>query len=177
MPRLAWLLMIALGPTLAAQVPSDTGARPDRAADQLRDSIRQRWHAHVRSTLGLSDAQAAQLRETEQRYEQQRQPLRARQRAVNQALRAELASGSPNQDRVTQLMNEQQQHRAELQRIDRSEDGEMQGYLTPVQRARYQEERRRFQERVREVVQQRQQQRRLAPTPGPRARPGRRPRP
>jgi hypothetical protein len=42
----------------------------------------------------------------------------------------------------------------------------MQGYLTPVQHARYQEERRRFQERVAEVVRHRREARRELPGAG-----------
>jgi hypothetical protein len=72
-------------------------------------------------------------------------------------------------------MNERQQNRLALQEVDRREDGEMQHYLTPVERARYQEERRRFQERVRDLVQQRRQQRQ--PRPPRQARPPGRKRP
>jgi Spy/CpxP family protein refolding chaperone len=171
------LLLLAPGPGgLPAQAPADSGPRPNSAeTEQLRAQIRQRWNTHLRATLGLTDDQAAKLEDTERRHEAERQPIRARQRAISQALDAELASGSPNQDRVTQLMNERQQNRLALQEVDRREDGEMQHYLTPVQRARYQEERRRFQERVRDLVQQRRQQRQ--PRPPRQARPPGRKRP
>src|SRR2546426_386692 len=107
MRRLGWMLMIALAPALGAQEQSDSGALPtaDAAqAEQLRREIRQRWNEHVRSTLGLSDDQTGQVQATEQRFEQQRQPVRARQRQINQTLNAELSAGTPNEDRVKQLM-------------------------------------------------------------------------
>ena len=176
MKRLACILVLALAPALAAQVPGDSGVAPppDGAeAGQLRAQVRQRWATHVRSTLGLSDDQAGKLEATEQRFEQQRQPIRARQRQINQALNAELATQAPNQDRVKQLMSERQQNQLKLQQVNRDEDREMQGYLTPVQRARYQEERRRFQERVAELVRHRREERQRPPLP--RARPRRRP--
>jgi len=176
MKRLACILVLALAPALAAQVPGDSGVAPppDGAeAGQLRAQVRQRWAAHVRSSLGLSDDQAGKLDATEQRFEQQRQPIRARQRQINQALNAELAAQAPNQDRVKQLMSERQQNQLTLQQVNRDEDREMQGYLTPVQRARYQEERRRFQERVAELVRHRREERQRPPLP--RARPRRRP--
>lgn len=179
MKRLAWILMLAATPLLAAQVPDDSGVTTpaDQAeAQQLRKQIRQRWTEHVRSTLGLSDDQAGKLDATEQRYEEQRQPIRARQRQTNAALNAELASRNPNQDRVRELMNQRQQNQLDLQQVNRNEDREMQGYLTPVQRARYQEERRRFQEQIRAALQQRREQRRQVPG-RPRLRPRRRPRP
>src|SRR5206468_12956437 len=108
------------------------------------------------------------LQGTEQRFETQRQPLRVRQREINQTLNAELAAGTPNEERVTQLMNDRQETQRKLQEINRREDGEMQAYLSPVQRARYQEERRRFQERVAEVVRHRREERRQVPGGGPR---------
>ena len=177
MPRLAWVLMVALAPTLGAQQRSDSGAIPADApeARQLREQIRQRWNEHVRSTLGLSDDQTVKVQATEERFEQQRQPLRARQRRINQDLNAELSAGTPNEDRVKQLMNERQENQLNLQQANRDEDREMQRYLTPVQRARYQEERRRFQDKVAELIRHRQQQRRQQGM-GPRAA-RRRPRP
>ena len=178
MKRLACILVLALAPALAAQVPGDSGVAPPPPSDgaeagQLRAQVRQRWAVHVRSTLGLSDDQAGKLEATEQRFEQQRQPIRARQRQIKQALNAELAAQAPNQDRVKQLMSERQQNQLKLQQVNRDEDREMQGYLTPVQRARYQEERRRFQERVAELVRHRREERQRPPLP--RARPRRRP--
>src|SRR5256714_13622060 len=70
-------------------------------------------------------------------------------------------------------MSERQQNQGKLQGVNRDEDREMQGYLTPVQHARYQEARRRFQERVAEVLRHRREQRRqvLGPRGGGRKRP------
>jgi Spy/CpxP family protein refolding chaperone len=176
MRRFVWVLWLAALPALKAQQPADSGARPEAAeAGRLREQIRQRWNAHVRATLGLSDAQAAKLQETERRFEERRAPIRARQRAVNRELEAELASGSPNEQRVSELMNERDENRRKLLDLDRSEDQEMQGYLSPAQRARYQAERQRLRERVAELLRQRREQRPGVP-PG-RGVPRRRPRP
>ena len=99
MKALAWVLMFAATVPLVAQEPEDTVAAPPNGAEaqELRERIRQRWNEHVRSTLGLSDDQTARLQTTEQRFEGQRQPIRAHQREITQALNAELASGTPNQ--------------------------------------------------------------------------------
>ena len=186
MTRLVWILMITVVPVLAAQEPGDSGrgagaeagagagAGAGGQAEQLRQRIRQRWSAHVRTTLGLSDAQTTKLQGTEQRFEEQRRPLRARQREITETLKGELAAADPNQERVTQLINDRQENQRQLQEINRGEDREMQAYLSPVQRARYQEERRRFQERVAEVVRQRREERR--PMPGARGGVRKRPR-
>jgi Spy/CpxP family protein refolding chaperone len=177
MKRLACILVVVLSPALAAQGP-DSSATPqaDQAeAGRLRAQIRHIWNEHVRSTLGLTDDQATKLQATEQRFDEQRQPIRAQQREINQALSTELASGTPNQDRVKQLLNERADNQLKLQQINRSEAREMQGYLTPVQHARYQEARRIFQDRIAKAREQRREERQRLPAPGPR--PRRRPRP
>src|SRR6266576_2458762 len=171
MKSLVWVLLLATTLPLTAQEPEDTAAAlpPNGGgaeAQQLRKQIRQRWNEHVRSTLGLSDDQTVKLQTTEQRFEGQRQPIRARQREINQALNTELGLGTPNQDRVRQLVNERQDNQLKLQQVNRDEAREMQGYLTPVQHARYQEERRRFQERVADLVRHRREARRQMPGPG-----------
>jgi len=138
MKSLVWVLMLTTTLPLVAQEPEDSTATPSNGAEaqQLRKQIRQRWYEHVRTTLALSDDQATKLQGTEQRFEEQRQPLRARQREINQTLNGELAAGTPNQERVKQLINERQENQRKLQELNRSEDREMQGFLTPVQRAR-----------------------------------------
>jgi len=168
MKSLVWVVMLATTLPLVAQEPADTAAAPPNGAEaeRLRTQIRQRWNEHVRSTLGLSDDQTTKLQATEQRFEGRRQPIRARQREINQTLNAELASGTPNQDRVKQLVNERQDNQLKLQQVNRDEAREMQGYLTPVQHARYQEERRRFQERVAEGVRHRREAQRQMPGRG-----------
>ena len=179
MKSFVWILMLTMAQTLVAQLPGDSeSAAPDGAqARDLRKRIRQRWNEHVRSTLALSDEQTAKLQGTEQRFEEQRQPIRARQREVNRSLNAGLVSGTPNQDRVRQVIDERQDNQLKLQQVNRDEAREMQGYLTPVQHARYQEERRRFQERVADVVRQRREARRQLPERGPRGGVRKRPRP
>jgi len=139
--RLAWIVMITLASALAAQEPATSGlASSVRAGQQLRHGSGSAGAARAHDA-GLSDEQTTKLQGTEQRFEEQRQPLRARQRE-SRDLNGELAAGTPNQEHVKQLMNERQENQRKLQEINRSEDREMQAYLSPVQRARYQEERR-----------------------------------
>ena len=176
MKRLVWMLFLFVTSVLVGQEPGDSGQGPPAngpEAQQYRKEIIQRWNKHVRETLGLTDDQAKKLQETEGRFDEQRRPIRARQREINQQLNNELASGTPNQDRVKQLINERQDNQLKLQQFNRDEAREMQGYLTPVQHARYQEERRKFQERVAQVMRQRREERRemVRPRAGPRKRP------
>src|SRR2546422_10108187 len=98
MKSLVWVLMLATTLPLVAQEPGDSGATPSNEAEaqQLRKQIRQRWYEHVRTALALSDEQTTKLQGTEQRFEEQRQPLRARQREINQTVNRELAAGTPD---------------------------------------------------------------------------------
>src|SRR5438876_7642121 len=173
MKHVLFVMLLALVlPALEAQTRSDTSG--DAEAEQLRQQIRQRWNARVRQDLNLSDDQAAKLQGTEQKFTQQRVDLAQRQRAINDALRGQLQPGvAANSDSVRRLMDARDRNRAALAEIERNENREVSGYLTPVQQARYQMMRQRLQERISEMRRQRRQQ--LLPPRG--ARPGVRRRP
>ena len=174
MRHILLVLLCALTRPLTAQNPPDTGEAAQ--AQQLRERIRERWHQVVRTQLGLTPDQATKLQATEDRFAAQRRDIAQRQRGVQEALRGQLQPGvAANADSVRRLMDARDQNRAALAQIERDEDKEVTGYLSPVQRARYQIMRQRLQERISEMRRQRRQQ--LLPPRG--ARPGvrRRPRP
>jgi hypothetical protein len=62
-----------------------------------------------------------------------------------------------NSDSVRKLMDGIQAGRAEMVRIEQDQDREMSGYLTPVQRARYQQMRERLMQRVGEMRMERRE--------------------
>ncbi|HMC35869.1 MAG TPA: hypothetical protein VKH65_15730 [Myxococcales bacterium] len=170
MKHVLFVMLLALVlPALEAQTRSDTSG--DAEAEQLRQQIRQRWNAHVRQDLNLSDDQAAKLQGTEQKFTQQRVDLAQRQRAINDALRGQLQPGvAANSDSVRKLMDARDRNRAALAEIDRNENREVSGYLTPVQQARYQMMREQLRRRIQEI---REQRRRRGEMMGPRRGPGR----
>src|SRR6266571_2037231 len=163
MMRFLFVMLLALVlPALAAQTPADTSG--DAEAEQLRQQIRERWNARVRQDLNLSDDQAAKLQGTEQKFTQ-------RQRTVNEALRGQLQPGvAANSDSVRRLMDARDRNRAALAEIERNENREVSGYLTPVQQARYQMMREQLRRRIQEI---REQRRRRGEMMGPRRAPGR----
>ena len=123
--------------------------------------------------LNLSDDQAAKLQGTEQKFTQQRVELAQRQRTVNEALRGQLQPGvAANSDSVRRLMDARDRNRTALAEIERNENREVSGYLTPVQQARYQMMREQLRRRIQEI---REQRRRRSEMMGPRRAP-RRPR-
>jgi len=156
MKRTAWLLVLLAAPALAAQQTGDSGR--GMPAERLRQQIRQRWNAQVRRQLDLTDDQAAKVRATEDRFFQRRREIQQRQRAVLQGLREQLQPGvAADADSVRRLMDAREGNRAAIAQLDRDEDQEMAGYLTPVQRARYQLMRQRLQERIADMRRQRRQ--------------------
>src|SRR5207245_5912047 len=110
------------------------------------------------------------------------------QRAINEGLRGQLRPGvAANSDSVRKLMDARDRNRATLAEIDRNENREVSGYLTPVQQARYQMMREQLRRRIQEIREQRRRRsemmgprrapRRPREAKPPRRRPPRRPRP
>src|SRR2546422_167545 len=155
MKRFFWVLLLATAaPALPAQNPPDTSDEAE--AQQLRQQIRERWSQRVRQDLSLSDEQAAKLQATEQKFMQQRIDLAQRQRDINEALRGQLQPGvAANPDSVRRLMDGRDRNRAALAQVERDEDKEVGGYLTPVQHARYQMMREQLRRRIQEIREQR----------------------
>lgn len=165
--------------TLAvAQQPSDTGE-----AERLRAQIEERFSQHVQQQLKLTADQATKLRASQERFGTQRRTLLRQQLERRRALEDQMQPGvAANADSVKKLMDANQAARAQMLKIEQDEDREMAGYLTPVQRARYQQMREQFMRRVAEMRAQRRGEGggRMGPGmgPGQRTRPeGRRPRP
>jgi hypothetical protein len=174
-----WMLSVAvlLVPGLAAQEPLPPRGRPDSAeAERLRVQIEERFAQHVQQELRLTPDQATKLRASQERFGTRRRALMRQQIERRMALQDQMQPGvAANGDSVKKLMDGFQAGRAEMLKIEQDEDREMAGYLTPVQRARYQMMRQRLFERVNEM---REQRRGGRVGPGPRARPqGRRPGP
>src|SRR2546427_1384174 len=133
-----WMILFALAvfappPSVRAQQPDSSGVE-DPDVQALRRQIRQRWHEHVRQTLGLSDEQAGKVQATEDRFEQQRVQYRGHLRDINRQLNGEMLSGTPNNERVNQLIQQRQETRMRLEQLNRDEDTETAGALSPPQR-------------------------------------------
>lgn len=161
MRRFHALLILALAPAmLRAQAGADSASQ----ADNLRQAIRTRWHEHIVTQLQLSGDQATKLQATEDKYDGIRQPIQRRQVEIAGELNRQLQPGvGANNDVVNKLMAERQDNRGKLQDIDRQQDQEMAGYLTPVQRVRYQRQRELFIHRVQQFREGRQQGRPFRP--------------
>jgi len=177
MKRLWLALSLVLAPGLVAQEP--TPARPDTAeAERLRARIEERFSQHVQQELRLTPDQSTKLRASQERFGTQRRALMRQQLERRRALEDQMQPGvAANADSVRKLMDGNQAARAQMLKLEQDEDREMAGYLTPVQRARYQRMREMLMRRVNEMREQRRGER-VGPgarPPGQRL-PGRRPR-
>lgn len=155
MRRSLAVLILALVP---AALTAQAGADSANQAATLRQLIRARWHQHIVTQLQLSPDQASKLQATEDKYDGLRQPIQQRQVAIAGQLNQQMQPGvAANNDVVTKLLAERDDNRAKLQDLERQQDQEMSGYLTPVQRVRYQRQREMFVHRLQQVREEHRQ--------------------
>jgi hypothetical protein len=166
-------ILLALTLAVVQQPPLRAPGTDTAEAGRLRRRIEERFAARVQQELGLTADQATKLRATQERFGERRRTLIRQQMGRRMALQGQMRPGeAANADSVKRLMDGLQAGRGEMLKLDQDEDRDMAGYLTPVQRARYQMMRQRFQERVNEM---REQRRGRMGDGGGRGRPGRRP--
>ncbi len=139
MRRLVLALGLAVLPAvLSAQAGGDSSAQ----VESIQKQIRQRWHQHIVTQLQLNSDQASQLQATEDKYDGMRRPIQRRQVEIAEELNRQMQPGvAADNDAVARLLAEREDNRAKLQDLDRQQDREMAGYLSPVQRVRYQRQR------------------------------------
>ncbi len=113
--------------------PQDTPEERAKLEQQFRAQIAQ----IVRQRLQLSDDQFRQLLSTNQRFEVQRRDLVRQEREVVLGLREEQLSATPNQNRVSSLIDKRLELEQQRLAITQQEQRELGGFLTPVQRAQY----------------------------------------
>jgi Spy/CpxP family protein refolding chaperone len=156
MNRFVLVVTLALASTLSAQEPV-TPARPDTAeAERLRAQIEERFSQRVQEELRLTPDQAAKLRASQEKFGGQRRTLMRQQIERRRALDDQMQPGvAANADSVKRLMEANQNGRAQMLKLEQDEDREMATYLTPVQRARYQQMREGLMRRVMEMRAQR----------------------
>jgi Spy/CpxP family protein refolding chaperone len=154
-------LLLGLAFSVAAQ-QGPAGLAPRQGAPdtigraRLEGQIRQGFGRLVRQRVGLSEDQMALLGPVSQRYEQQRRQLQVEERDTRVALRASIrnaATADPKQvDQLLQKMVDIQKRRTLLLE---SEQRDLAGIMTPIQRARYMA----LQEQVRRRLEQMRQRR------------------
>ncbi|MFL5557403.1 MAG: hypothetical protein ACJ794_02105 [Gemmatimonadaceae bacterium] len=154
-PLTRFLAVAAFATAFAAQPAQGqevrgAGASAERPA--LEKQFRQRLAKLAQERIGLTDAQMAQLEQSNARYAPQLNKVAADERDIRRQLRQELTASQPNQQRVGDLLDASL--RLQKQRIDivESEQRDLAKFMTPVQRARYIALQQQFRQRARELA-------------------------
>ncbi len=131
----AFVLSGLVAGSAIAQRP--TAARsPDRAA--LEQQFRERAAKLAQKKLGLTDAQLAQLEQSNARFGPQLNQLIQQERETRRQLRQEMSSGDKaNQQHVSELLDASINLQKQRISIVEAEQKDLARFLTPTQRAGY----------------------------------------
>lgn len=153
--RVLWIVCsMAAATTLAAQQPGDSGMAGDSVRmDSLRQRVLDRFRTRAHEVLKLTPDQAAKFDSVQSNTWAERRQLMMERRRINVALQDQMQPGvAANADSVSRLLDARRQVTEQLFQVDDREDREMAGFLSPVQRAKYQEFRQHFRERIAEAA-------------------------
>ena len=135
MLRLAVLaLFVSVVPARAQRATTAApGTRP-----ALEQQFKERAAKLTQQRLGLTDAQLDKLEQSNARFAPQHQQLAAQDRDIRKQLRQEMTAGdAANQKRVSDLLDATLRLQKQRIALVESEQKDLAGFLTPVQRARY----------------------------------------
>jgi hypothetical protein len=131
------MMLVSLVVPATVHAQAVTSAPPgNRAA--LEQQFRERTARLTKQRLGLTDAQLDRLEKTNARFAPQLRQLVMQEREIRRQLRQEMTAGnSANQQHVSDLLDGALRVQKQRIAIVESEQKELAGFLTPVQRARY----------------------------------------
>lgn len=132
---LAAVFLLPIATPVMAQLVNPA-ASPDRAA--LEQQFRERSAKLAQQRLGLTNAQLAQLEESNARFAPQLNQLAVQERDTRRQLRVEMTSGNQaNQQHVSDLLDNSVRLQKQRIALVEAEQKDLARFLTPVQRARY----------------------------------------
>ena len=150
--------LISIGLGLTAGVAHAQPVRaPEAAANrpELEQQFRQRVAKLAQNRIGLTDAQMAQLEQSNARFAPQFNQIAAEERETRRQLRAEMtSSGPPNQQHVSDLLDKSVQLQKQRIAIVETEQKDLSRFMTPVQRGRYIALQQQFRRRSQELARQ-----------------------
>ena len=153
-PLLSLVILTLLVSTARADAQAVTPPPAgNRAA--LEQQFRERTARLAQQRLGLTDPQLRRLEQTNARFAPQLRQVAAQERNVRRQLRQEMMAGnSANQQRVSDLLDAAIRLQKQRIAIVESEQKDLAGFLTPVQRARYIALQTQFRKRAEELSRQ-----------------------
>ena len=123
-----------LGATDAGAQPSDSNARKRPILEQ---QLRERMAEVTRKRLQLSDVQMVKLQAVNSGYAPQLGKLAGDERATRQQLRVQLSGANPDEAEVGRLLDTMLRIQRQRLTLLESEQKDLSGFLTAVQRAKY----------------------------------------
>src|SRR5665647_2343065 len=134
--RLTTLALALSGAAAYAQPVTAPVTKANRLA--LDQQFRERVAKLTQDRIGLTDAQMAQLAQSNARFAPQLSQVAAQERETRRQLRQEMTSGGqPNQQHVSDLLDASLRLQKQRISIVEAEQKELARFMTPVQRARY----------------------------------------
>lgn len=139
-----------VGSIAGAQAVS--GTRPNSSRPELEQQFRARVAKLAQTRIGLTDAQMAQLTQSNARFAPQLIQLAGQERETRQQLRMELTSQQPNQQHVSDLLDASVRLQKQRIAVVEAEQKDLARFMTPVQRARYFALQQQFRRRAQELA-------------------------
>jgi len=131
----AALSLLLVATSITAQTPAGS-ATPNRAA--LEQRFREQSARVAQQRLGLTDAQLAQLSQSNARFAPQQNQLVIQERETRRQLRIEMTAGNQaNQQHVSALLDDALRLQKQRIALVEAEQKDLARFLTPVQRAGY----------------------------------------
>jgi protein CpxP len=153
-PTLSLVILAMFASRLSVHAQTVTAPQTgNRAA--LEQQFRERTARLTQERLGLTDAQLRRLEQTNARFAPQLRQLVTQERDIRRQLRQEMMAGnSANQQHVGELLDASIRLQKQRIAIVESEQKDLAGFLTPVQRARYIALQAQFRKRAEELSRQ-----------------------
>jgi periplasmic protein CpxP/Spy len=153
------VLSLIVTPVMIAQ-SANAAANPRRAA--LEQQFRAQSAKLAQQKLGLTDAQLAQLEQTNARFAPQMNQLVTQERDTRGQLRVEMTRGSQaNQQRVSDLLDNSIKLQKQRIALVEAEQKDLARFLTPTQRAGYIALQAQFRKRAQELTRRNGGQRKM----------------
>jgi protein CpxP len=153
-PMLSLVILALLAFSVRAD-PQAVAPPPAGNRAALEQQFRERTARLAQQRLGLTDAQLRKLEQTNARFAPQLRQLVAQERDIRRQLRQEMLAGnSANQQHVSELLDASIRLQKQRIAIVESEQRDLAGFLTPVQRARYIALQAQFRKRAEELSRQ-----------------------
>ncbi|MFI5213994.1 MAG: hypothetical protein ACHQU8_05590 [Gemmatimonadales bacterium] len=140
------------GPRRFGMMRDSARMGPDTARMRMmRERVEERFGQMAQQQLGLNDQQTQQLHAAFHAHLDRRAELAQRQMAVQRAIRGQLQPGvAADRDSLTRMLDAQLRMRHEAVQQEEQLQRDL-GFLTPVQRARFMQLMRTFEQRIQEI--------------------------